>query len=32
MLIELFITVGAIWAMGFFSFQLVRLIKGRRTF
>ncbi len=32
MLFKLFITIGAIWAMGFFAYHFIRLLMGRRTF
>ena len=32
MLFKLFITIGAIWAMGFFTYHFIRLLMGRKTF
>lgn len=32
MLFKLFITIGAIWAAGFFTYHFIRLLMGRKTF
>jgi hypothetical protein len=32
MLIKIFVALGALWALGFFVYQSVRLMLGRRVF
>lgn len=32
MLLKIFIALGALWALGFFVYQSVRLMLGRRVF